>query len=74
MIHPTTKDGIKPARKKIHTPKENGGRNVEPFSNFMRRLKRDMNPLFEGFWEELAEFFIWVSLSRSEIEVYSHKA
>ena len=74
MIHPTIKDGIKPARKKTHTPNENGGRNVESFSNVMKRLKRDMNPPFEDFWEELAEFFIWVSLSRSEIEVYSHKA
>ena len=74
MIHPTIKEGIKPARKKIHTPKENGGRNVEPFSNVIRRLKREMKPPFEDFLEELAEFFIWVSLSRSEIEVYSHKA
>lgn len=62
MIHPNTKDPIIPARKKIHTPNENGGKNVEPFSNIMKRLIRDINPPFEDFREELVWFFIWLSL------------
>ena len=54
MIHPTIKDGINPARKKIHTPNENGGRKVEFFSNDMNRLNNEVSPTFEVFWEELA--------------------
>lgn len=74
MIHPTIKDGINPARKKIHTPNEKGGRKVEPFSNDMNRLNNEISPIFEVFWEELAWFFIWISPWLSEFEVDGNMA
>jgi hypothetical protein len=48
------REDIKPARKKTHTPNENGGRKVASFSNEMNRLNREISPTFDVFGEELA--------------------
>jgi hypothetical protein len=67
MIHPMIKEPRKPATKKTHTPKENGGKNVESFSNAMKRLIKEMNPRFESLREEFVEFFICLSLFMKEV-------
>ena len=66
MIHPKTRDGINPARKNSHTPRENGGKNVASFSKDMRWLNKETSPHFEGFWEAFAEFVIWITLFRGD--------
>ncbi len=69
IIHPKIREGINPPRKNIHIPKENGGKNVESFSKDISRLNSETNPHFKGFWEEVAGFFIWVSLLSGEFWV-----